>query len=228
MTQPLFRPVRNPVTAFPRIPIALTSKAMNKRTAFVLILGAVGLVGMIMSLGLYLGIRVGKALNAAPTPPKFQDTATVVRQIQSLNQLVSVKFVLEKVVVVEDAKWFGENRLIMVAHGVAKAGFDLKKLEPGDISTDGNRLTIQLPKPLLTDVYLDERRTEVIERSTGILRAMDKDLETEARRYATDRIRAAAIESGILNEATERARLQLTHLAGQMGFQNVEVRVKSP
>lgn len=201
---------------------------MNKRTAFVLILGAVGLVGMIMSLGLYLGIRVGKALNSTPPPPKFQDTATVVRQIQSLNQLVSVKFVLEKVIVVEDAKWFGENRLIMVAHGVAKAGFDLKKLEPGDISMEGGRLSIQLPKPMLTDVYLDERRTEVIERSTGILRTIDKDLETEARRHATDRIRAAAIESGILNEATERARLQLTHLAGQMGFQNVEIRVKTP
>jgi hypothetical protein len=177
---------------------------------------------------LYLGIRVGKALNAAPAPPRFQDTTTVVKQIQSLNQLVTVKFVLEKVIVVEDAKWFGENRLIMVAHGVAKAGFDLKRLEPGDITVNGQRCVIQLPKPTLTDVYLDERRTEVIERSTGILRTIDKDLETEARRYATDRIRAAAVESGILTEATERARLQLTHLANQMGFSEVEIRIKSP
>lgn len=199
---------------------------MNKRTAVVLIFGAVGLVGLIMSLGLYLGIRIGKVIQTAPTGPTFKDTTTVVRQVQSLSQLVTVKYVLEKVVVMEDAKWFGDNRLILVAHGVAKAGFDLKKLEAGDISIESGKLTIRLPKPVLTDVYMDEKRTEVIERTTGVLRAMDKEFETEARRYAVDRIRAAAVESGILNEAAERARTQLALIGTQLGFQQTEVLVK--
>ena len=44
---------------------------------------------------------------------------------------MTVKYVLEKVVVLEDAKWYGENRVILVAHGIVKAGVDLQKLQPG-------------------------------------------------------------------------------------------------
>lgn len=201
---------------------------VNRRTAFVLMLGAMGLIGVVLSLGMFLGLRIGRAMggHTAPATPRIQDTATVVRQIQGLAQLVTVKYVLEKVVIIEDAKWFGENRLIMVVHGVAKAGVDLKRISPGDIEIRGGTLAIQLPKPQLTDVYLDERRTEIVERSTGLLRAMDKDLETEARRQALDRIKVAAVDAGILKEAEERARLQFTELATRAGCTNVEIRLK--
>lgn len=197
---------------------------MNRRTALVLMCGAIGLVGLLLSVGLYLGIRVGKALAAHSNPPRFQDSAVVLRQIQSLSELVTVKFVMEKVIVMEDATWFGENRLILVVRGVAKAGFDLKKIQSSNLQIQGTNLVIRLPKAQITDVYLDERRTEVIERSTGLLRTMDKNLETEARRHAIDRIRASAIEAGILKEAHDRAITQLTMLAQQLGYGNTQVQ----
>src|SRR5262245_28925325 len=94
--------------------------------------------------GLLGGFISGRLIPPPGARPKIADTPTVVRQVQSLSHLVSVKYLLEKVVVLEDIKWFGENRLIMVAHGVAKAGFDLSQMSAQDIQVRGTKLVIQL------------------------------------------------------------------------------------
>ncbi len=61
----------------------------------------------------------------------------------------------------------GKTGVLLVAHGVAKAGIDLSRLKPDDVRISGKSITIALPKANITDVYLDEGRTEVLERSTG-------------------------------------------------------------
>src|SRR5271154_5973513 len=80
-------------------------------------------------------------------PPRIRSTPVLLTQVQSLSQLVTVKYVLEKVVVIEDmSHWYelelGENKLLMVAHGIVKAGVDLSDLKPGDIRVSGNKITI--------------------------------------------------------------------------------------
>ena len=107
--------------------------------------------------------------------------------------------------------------------GVAKAGVDLQKLRPSDVKIRGQHLTLSLPRPQLVDVYLDEGKTEVLERSTGILRLFDQQMEQEARREAVESIRKAARAGGILRDAEERTRLQLTALARSAGFEDVTV-----
>lgn len=154
--------------------------------------------------------------------PLIRDTSAVVTEVQGLNQLVTVRYVLEKVVILEDVKWYGESRVLLVAHGVAKAGVDLARISPRDIKTSGNTVSIKLPKPQLLDVYLDDRKTEVVERSTGLLRGFDKDLEQDARRQAVDKLRSAAYDAGILKDAKERAQVQLGETFRRLGF--VEVR----
>jgi hypothetical protein len=129
---------------------------------------------------------------------------------------------MEKVVVLEDVKWYGESRVLLIAHGIAKAGVDLGRLKEGDIQTDGQKITIRLPQPQIIDCYLDEKQTRVVERSTGLLRTFDKDLEQTARQNAVADIRIAARTAGILKDADERARWQLMILFHQMGFQQVE------
>ena len=54
--------------------------------------------------------------------PKFYNTATVLVQVQTLSQLVTVKYVMEKVVALEDVQWYGESRVLLIAHGIVKAG----------------------------------------------------------------------------------------------------------
>jgi Protein of unknown function (DUF4230) len=175
---------------------------------------------VIVTGGVWLGLLLTRFLKG--TGPTFRNTATILQQVQTVSELVTVKYVMEKVVVLEDVKWYGENRVLLVAHGVVKAGVDLSQLKDGDIQTNGERITIRLPLPQIIDCYLDEKQTSVIERSTGLLRTFDKDLEQTARQQAVADMRTAARVNGILKDADDRARWQLMFLFHQMGFKQVD------
>jgi len=155
---------------------------------------------------------------------KIYSTTALLQQVKTLSQLVTVQYVIEKIVMNDDVKWWGENRLLMVAHGTVKAGIDLQRLEPGDLQVSGKRISIRLPPAQITDAYLDEKQTQVIERTTGLLRQFDKDLEQATRQNAIDDIRRAARHNGILKDADERAHTQLQNLFQQLGFEQVEFR----
>jgi len=183
------------------------------RLLFIVVAGV-----MVLALGLWLGFSVHRFTSGRPT---IYNTAAVLQQVQTLSQLVTVKYVMEKVVVYEDVKWFpgGDNRVLMVAHGIVKAGVDFQKLKPEDIEVAEKMVKIRLPHPQITDCYLDDRQTQVVERSTGLLRTFDKDLEQTARQIAVDDVRRAARYAGILKDADERARAQLEKLFQQLGYQ---------
>ena len=176
-------------------------------------------------LTLLFGVVLGMVLQRTrhtEDVPVLRDTANLITQIQPLAQLVTMKYVIEKVVVFEDPKWFGENRVILVAHGIVKAGVDLGQLKPEDIRVEGGKVHLRLPPAKITDLYLDDRKTEVIDRTTGLLRQFDKNLEQQARRAALDHLKLAARASGILKEAEDRAQLQLAALFQQLGYGTAE------
>lgn len=172
-----------------------------------------------LALGLWIGGRRGDG----ERPTAIAVTPELLRRVQDLNQLVTVRYIIDKVVLVEDVKWYGENRLLMVAHGVVNAGIDLSKVGADRIDVAEGRVRVRIPRPRVLDVYLDDRRTQVVERATGLLRDFDKDLEQNARVQALDEIRLAAREGGILKDAEERARKQLESLFRAAGFTEVQV-----
>lgn len=182
-----------------------------------------------MAAGVALVLGTGGAVwwwqASRPPAPYFTrfDSAAVVTQVQGLAELVTVKYVIEKVVVLEDVKLWGENRILLVAHGVVKAGVDLRSLSPDALAVEGPRVRIRLPPATVTDCYLDEEKTAVIEHTTGLLRRFDRGLEQAARREGLDAIRRTAGYSGILAEAEERARLQVVAFLQALGFAEIEV-----
>lgn len=190
---------------------------MFKRRVILVVLA----LAIMFGVGIFLGVLLPRVLGLG-SGSRMYNTATLLRQVQTLSQLVTVQYVMEKVVVAEDVKWFGENRVLMVAHGIVKAGIDLSRLEPGDLKVSGKAIVIKLPPPQITDTYLDDKETRIIERSTGLLRAFDKDLEQSVRQNAVADINRAARNGGILKDAETRARAQLTNLFRQMGFEKVE------
>lgn len=175
-----------------------------------------------LGLGLWLWSSVPGWIGLASVTKSY-NTATVLKQVQTLSQLVTVKYVMEKVVVLEDVKWFGENRVLLVAHGIVKAGVDFGQLKPEDVKVSGTNITIRMPPAQIMDTYLDEHQTRIIERTTGLLRMFDKDLEQTARQRAVDDIRRSARTAGILKDADERARAQVKNLFQQVGLE-VEFR----
>lgn len=194
--------------------MAQTLKAFFLFVLFLLIFGA----------GLWLGPKFrGKSSSI-----HWENTASVVEQIQTLSDLVTVKYVVEKVVVLDDVKWYGESRVLLLAHGIVKAGIDLQRLKQGDVAVAGKKITVRLPPPELTDAYLDDRNSKVIDHTTGLLRSFDKDLEQTAREEAVADIRAAAIQNGILNDATQRAQLELALFLHQAGYEDVQFEGGKP
>jgi hypothetical protein len=129
---------------------------------------------------------------------------------------------MEKIVVLEDVKWFGESRVLLVAHGIVKAGVDFNRLKPDDIKVFGKKISIRLPPVEITDTYLDDKQTRVVERTTGLLRTFDKDLEQTARQNAVADLKIAARSAGIMKDAQERAEAQVKSLFRQMGYEEVE------
>lgn len=178
---------------------------------------------VIFASGIWLGFTVTRWLKLG-SGLHLENTATVIRQVQTLSDLVTVKYVLEKVVILEDVRWYGENRVLLLAHGIVKAGIDLKRLTAEDVTISEKTISLRLPPPQITDAYLDEPHSQVIDHSTGLLRAFDKDLEQTARQNAVDDIRRAARNDGILDEADKRARLELELFLRQAGFERVEFR----
>lgn len=179
--------------------------------------------GILLMGSLVAGLWIGRSWNPPEKPVAIAVTPELLRRVQDLNQLITVRYIIEKVVLVEDVKWYGESRLLMVAHGVVNAGIDLTKVGADRIEASEGRVKVRIPKPRLLDVYLDDRRTQVVERNTGVLRSFDKDLEQNARLQALDQIRIAARDGGILKDAEDRARRQLESLFRAAGFREVVV-----
>lgn len=189
-----------------------------------LIWAGVALV-VIFVFGAIMGVIFGRMLPQASFP-QIGNTTTVIKQIQSLNELSTVRYTLEKVVILEDVKWYGGNRVVLVASGVVKAGVDLGKLSENDIRISDSILTINLPRAEVLDAYLKDRETQVLDRSTGLFREFDKDLEQEARKQAVGQMLVAARKNGILADADERAALQLQLFFGKLGFKEVRIETR--
>jgi hypothetical protein len=181
------------------------------------------MLGMVIAIAGGVGLSLGLLLPRLPTqaagPASGLDTSTLIQEVQGLSELVTVKYVLEKVVVLEDVRWYGGNRVLLLAHGIVKAGVDLRALQPEDLQLEGNRVLVKLPPATITDVYLEENSTRVIEHSTGLLRAFDKDLQIAARRQAIDELRRSARHSGIHEDAQEQAQQLLRTFFGQLGLE---------
>ena len=191
-------------------------------------------VAFVFILGAWVGVKLTRLLSPGAGLQEV-NTTTVVQQIQTLSDLVTVKYVMERVEIVNSPPTStlgqfvqGQNRVLLLAHGIVKAGIDLKRVRPEDVRIVGKKITLHLPPPQITDTYLDERQTRVIDWEKGFLRDFDKDLETAARQNAVDDIGRAARMAGILKDADERARLELAVFLSQAGFEQVEFVGKPP
>lgn len=205
-----------------------------------------GVIGAALATGL-VGAVVGYSLPPrAPVLPslpplsssvtELRETPDVLLAVRNLARLESVSFHMERVVDLSDrqSQMFGlldtEDAILLVAIGDVSAGVDLAKLKPGDVdvSPDAGRARIVLPPPEVFRAALDQERTYVHTRKTGLLARRKETLETDARRTAERSIRQAALEAGILKRAEENARLVVGELVRSLGYQAVEITFESP
>jgi hypothetical protein len=171
------------------------------------------------------GLSTQIALVLHPTPTVVPDPVTVINQVRSLARLETIQYSVEKVISAENGQGalailFGD-KLLFVAHGVVIAGIDLEKLGPKDMWVEDNVLYVRLPEPELFIATLDNDKSYVYDRTTGLLTHGDVNLETTARRAAEAEIEKAAIEDGILEQAGKNAESFMYRLLRDLGYPEV-------
>lgn len=167
-----------------------------------------------------------------PTPTVIPDPVTIIHEVRSLARLETIQYSVEKVITAESAQGrlaflFGD-RLIFVAHGTVIAGVDLEKIRPTDITLQNGVVMMRLPAPEIFVATLDNEKSYVYNRQTGVLTHGDANLETTARRVAEEEIRQSAIDDGILNIAQQNAENFLSRLIRDLGYQDVVFEVATP
>lgn len=156
----------------------------------------------------------------------------VVQRIQRLSRLETVVYSLDSVVegsrssaVLPDL--LAGDRILLVVHGQSVAGIDLAQLKPENVRiTESNgvrSIRVTLPPSQLFHTTLDNQRTRVYARSTGLLVPVDQNLETETRAKAEQQLQQTALSDGILDAASRNARSSVMALLYGLGFQNVTV-----
>jgi len=157
----------------------------------------------------------------------------VIEKIQRLNRLETVKYSLDTIVegqesnpVLPDA--LAGDKLLMIVHGSTVAGVDLSQLKPESVqisdTANGRSIQLTLPPSQVFATTVDETKSRVYSRDTGIFVSADPNLESATRAKAQAELQQAALSDGILDAATNNARVAVTALLEGLGFTHVEVR----
>jgi hypothetical protein len=176
-----------------------------------------------------LGIaRLMGILRGGPTRLNV-DQPTVVRQIQKLQRLETVSYTMDKIISGEHEnaylpKFLAGDRLLLVVHGEVVAGINLASLGPGDVLIKGQTVSIHLPAAEVFSTRIDNARTRVYSRDTGLFSSPDPNLESEVREEAERQLQQAALQDGILKTAADNARTTIAGMLQGFGFREVDIR----
>ena len=170
-----------------------------------------------------LSTQVSSVLH--PTPTVLPDPVTIIHEVRSLARLETISYSVEKVILAENGQEYFEflfgDKLIFVAHGYVIAGIDLAKIESEDMWVKDGALYVQLPEAEIFVATLDNDKSYVFDRDTGLLTKGNIELETQARQLAEDEIEKAALEDGILDQALLNAENYMGRLFTQLGYPEV-------
>lgn len=157
------------------------------------------------------------------------DQPTVVHQIQQLQRLETVSYTMDKIISGEHdnaylPKFLAGDRLLLVVHGEVVGGINLAGLQPGDVQIQGQKVWIHLPPAEVLSTRIDNLKTKVYSRDTGLFSSPDPNLESEVREEAERQLQQAALQDGILRIAADNARTTISGMLKGFGFLEVNAR----
>jgi Protein of unknown function (DUF4230) len=217
-------------TAIP--PVTGETQGKSRRAAFWVLGMLSGAVLTVILVGTLVWLSTGLGLLHLLRGGRTQinvDQPTVVRQIQQLRRLETASYTIDKIISGEHAnaylpKFLAGDRLLLVVHGEVVAGIDLAGLQPGDVSIRGQKASIHLPAAEVFSTRIDNARTKVYSRDTGLFSSPDPNLESGVREVAERQLQQAALQDGILKSAAENARSTISSMLQGFEFHEVDIR----
>src|SRR5574339_1240039 len=125
-----------------------------------------------------LQTQVSNLLN--PTPTIIPDPVTYINEVRALARLETIQYSVEKVITGKTGggtfqSLFGD-KILFVGHGTVIAGIDMAKLQPEHMRFENGVLTVTLPPAEIFIATLDNEKSYVYDRDTGILAKPDVNL----------------------------------------------------
>ena len=177
---------------------------------------------LLTSLGLDLHLRYGKMQIIVDQP-------TVVRQIQQLQKLETVSYTMDEIIGgARDnpylPKFLAGDRILLVVHGEVVAGVNLANIKSSDVSVQGHNISLRLPPAEVFSTRIDNTKSRVYSRDTGLFSSPDPNLESEVREEAERQLQQSALVDGILKSADQNARNTVTGMLTGLGFMQVALQ----
>lgn len=213
------------------------SRQRRSRTATLLgallavVLGAAALGFFVHSARAGLAGRLASLITGRPlvtvTAPD------VVEKIQRLNRLETVVFSLDTVIESHESNpvlpdLLAGDKLLMIVHGQTIAGIDFSKLKPESVQIteggDGRSISLMLPPSEVFLTTLDNAKSRVYARDTGLFVRADPNLESVTRERAQAELQQAALKDGILDAARANARDTVRAMLEGLGFAHVRLQ----
>ena len=187
---------------------------------------------VILALALLLWLVFQRYLRrpAAERGLRIDKTAAVVEQVRRMGELSSAGFYEELVLTDRDDSYLGELRrldgvrriagsgdFVIICKGRVRAGFDLTKMKPSDFSVSGDTLRVTLPPVEVLDVIINPTDYEHFsghrthEETVGIIL------------QAKQRLRADAVQAGVLDQAEASGVARLQRLFSSLGYRQVDI-----
>jgi hypothetical protein len=204
-----------------------------------LIWGIIGLVVLICIgalaylLGSFMSVPTPQAASPTLTPTPLPPPVVNIQAIRAKSELVTVEYGTVTEIYNENAAegWLDEflgnkERILMLVYGDVKAGFDLSKLEEGNLWTDGRRVRLVLPAPEIIATTIDFERTHIVFYENDLLlEENNPNLQGEALKRAQEAVEQAALQEGVLERANDYGKLYYENFLYDLGFTDVEVVV---
>lgn len=211
------------------------------RSMGLMLVGGLVAAGVLVSLGVWrMSDRFlsafGNFFNAPSSAPKVNVQSVVIQQVREASELTTAAFTMQAVVPTSQDNniggfVIGTTKLLYIAHGEVKAGVDLSRLTDKNVQMAGDRIQIQLPPARILDSKIDVNRSSVYDYNRGVLGLgpdVAPDLQNLAQQEALQKIVDAACEDGLLNKASDRAKLVVTQLLSTAGYKEVAVEAPAP
>ena len=161
---------------------------------------------------------------------RIDRTAAVVEQVRRMGERSSAGFYEELVLTDKDDSYLGELRrvdgirriagsgdFVIICKGRVRAGFDLTKMKQSDFYASGDTLRVTLPPVEVLDVIINPTDYEHFsghrthEETVGIIL------------QAKQRLRADAVQAGVLDQAEASGVASLQRLFSSLGYKQVDI-----
>jgi hypothetical protein len=184
-------------------------------------------IAAVLIAGLYFIIAGVAHLSPFGGQPYTQVGPTVVDSVRNVAKLTTVEMVeyttVEKGNNYGWLNWARGDRIFLFAVARIGAGVDMDAVTTDNFTVDGDTgtVTVRLPAPEIIFVEVDNDATQVYNRDTGLFTKGDPQLESDARQVAQQVLVNSAMEHGIMDRATENAKVTIENFLRGLGYTEV-------